>query len=360
MHIEQHMQCLVGDGIGQYRLDDNFKIPKCRPGTILCKVRAVALNPVDAKMADYSANPGALGGNDFAGDVVEVGEQVTNGIKVDDRVFAMVFGLNPSDKSSGAFGEYALATADLACKIPDWLSYEEASSMGISIGTAGAALFQMLLQLPLPGLEDRENRMKDQNCHVLVSGGATATGTIAIQLLKWAGFVPIATCSPANADLVRSRGAEKTFDYHSPGCGAEIRSWTNNSLAYVLDCISSASTMTMCYEAIGSSGGRYVALDPFPTAVQYTRRDVKADWLMVYTLFGDPVKLAGAYGRPQIPENREFAASLFSLAQRLIDNRMLKNHPIYNRPGKLQDLVQGIEELRMGRVTAQKLVYTLV
>jgi aspyridone synthetase trans-acting enoyl reductase len=176
----QNMKCLVGGDVGQYLFINDSPIPKCRPGTVLCKVRAVALNPVDAKMADYSANPGALGGNDFSGDVVEVGAQVTR-FKVGDRIFAMVFGLNPSDPTSGAFAEYALATADLACKIPEWMSYEEASSMGIGLGTAGAALFRNL-QLSLP--ESKEKNMAKSR-HVLVSGGSTATGTIAIQLLKW-------------------------------------------------------------------------------------------------------------------------------------------------------------------------------
>ena len=174
------MSCLVGGQIRNYRLDDNFPIPVCRPDTVLCRVRAVALNPVDAKMADYSANPGALGGNDFAGDVVQVGEKVSR-FTVGDRIFAMTFGLNPSDYTSGAFGDYALATADLACKIPEGMSYEEASSLGISLGTAGAALFQML-RLPLSKLEDRKTQA--EKVPALVSGGATSTGTIAIQLLK--------------------------------------------------------------------------------------------------------------------------------------------------------------------------------
>ncbi|KAI0450032.1 GroES-like protein [Xylaria acuta] len=350
------MSALVGGEIGQYRFVDNFDVPKCRPDTVLCKVRAVALNPFDAKMADYSANPGAVGGSDFSGDVVEVGEHVSR-FQVGDRIFAMAFGLNPSDSGSGAFAEYALAIADVACKIPDGMSYEEASSTGFSLGTAGAALFRML-ELPLPKLEDR--KMTNGNTQVLVSGGATSTGTIAIQLLKLAGFVPIATCSPENMELVKSRGAAETFDYHSPSCGTEIRSRTNNSLAFALDCVTTPSTMKMCYEAIGSSGGKYIALDTFPPAIQYTRRDVKADWLMVYTLLGAPVELAGVCGRPGSATSREFAAKLFSLAEGLLERRALQNHPIERRSGKLHNLIDGIEDLRMGVVRGKKLVYTIV
>jgi aspyridone synthetase trans-acting enoyl reductase len=174
-----------------------------------------------------------------------------------------------------------------------------------------------------------------------------------------AGFVPIATCSQESRDLVISRGAAATFDYRSSSCGTEIRSWTDNSLRFVLDCVTTPASMKMCYESIGSSGGQYIALDPFPTAIQYTRRDVKADWLMVYTLFGDPVKLAGVYGRPASSRDREFAARFFSLAQELLDGQLLQHHPIQHRVGKLADLTSGIEDLRMGRIKGKKLVYTL-
>lgn len=117
--------------------------------------------------------------------------------------------------------------------------------------------------------------------------------------------------------------------------------------------------MKMCYESIGSSGGRYIGLDPIPTAIQYTRRDVIANWLMVYTLFGEPVKLAGVYGRPKTPESREFAAKFFSLAEGLLEDRLIKTHPLQRRVGNLWDIKSGIDDVRKGKVKGQKLVYTL-
>jgi len=342
-------EALVGGALGHYHLVDNAEIPKPNPDMMLCKVAAVALNPADAKMIDFSATPGSVGGNDFAGEVIEAGDDVTR-FRKGDRIFAMSFGLNPSDKTTGAFGTYALASADLSCKIPDWMSYEEASTMGVAVGTAGTALFQAL-ELPLPTSPAKKP------FHVLVSGGATATGTIAIQLIKSAGLIPIATCSPANMDFVKSLGAAETFDYHSPTCGTEIRVYTGNALAHVLDCVTDAATMKICYEGIGTAGGKYIALDPFATHVQYTRREVQADWLMIYSLFGKPVKLAGVYGRPASPEDRGFAAILFPIAEQLLAQGLLKPHPIEIRSGGLKGITDGIEDLRKGRVRAKKLVY---
>jgi aspyridone synthetase trans-acting enoyl reductase len=167
---------VVDVGTGQYRFINDAAMPQVEPDTILCKVAAVALNPTDWKMIDFSVIPGSVGGHDFAGEVLEVGSQVTR-FKKGDRVFAMALGLNDADKTTGCFGDYATATADVSCKIPDGMTYEEAATFGVGVGTAGLALYQAL------GLPTPEEAAK-KPFHVLVSGGATASGTLAIQLLK--------------------------------------------------------------------------------------------------------------------------------------------------------------------------------
>ena len=175
------MQALVGGECGGYRFADDIPIPLPKPGQMLCRVHAVALNPYDAKIVDYSNTPGAVGGCDFAGVVVDVGEDVKR-FKQGDRIFAVTFGLNPCDKTAGAFAEYALATEDLSCHVPEGLPLAKASSMGLSIATAGLALFQEL-GLDLLRLSTQPPD-QDEPTFVLVSGGATGTGTMATQLLR--------------------------------------------------------------------------------------------------------------------------------------------------------------------------------
>lgn len=118
--------------------------------------------------------------------------------------------------------------------------------------------------------------------------------------------------------------------------------------------------MKMCYEAIGPAGGSYVALEAFSTTVQYSRRDVKASWILGSSLFGEEVQFSGTYGRPACQNNRDFAARLFSLAEGLIGDKLIKNHPVEVRPGGLGAVAGGIEELRKGQVRAKKLVYPLI
>lgn len=67
----------AGAGSGKYRLDSDLALPALRPGTLLVRVHAVALNPGDAKMADYSNVAGATTGHDFAGTVVRVSGRAT-------------------------------------------------------------------------------------------------------------------------------------------------------------------------------------------------------------------------------------------------------------------------------------------
>ncbi|KAK8055588.1 alcohol dehydrogenase GroES-like domain-containing protein [Apiospora rasikravindrae] len=338
------MKALVGGGTAKYHLVENVEVFSPRAGQMLIHVHAVALNPADAKMADYSTTDGAIGGHDFAGVVARLGVGVSpDRFKEGDRVLATTIGLSPTDRTTGAFAEYALAFDHLTCKIPDTMSFEDACPMGVSIGTAGMALFQTL-RLPMPDKDSNTPSSNVPSIPVLVSGGATSTGTMAIQLLKCAGLTPIVTCSPANNALCMSLGAEACFDYHSPTCGADIRAWTNNSLAHVFDCVTDAATMEMCYEAIGTSlpaAATYVAIDPVSTSVQYTRRDVRADWLMVYSLLGEPLQLAGVYGRPASATDRAFGARLFALVEQLIGQGRVKGHPIEVRPGGLEAVLGG-------------------
>lgn len=351
------MKALVGSESGGYRLADDIDIPVPKPGMMLCRVHSVALSPYDAKIVDYSNTPGAVGGCDFAGVVVGVGEGVTR-FKKGDRVLAVTFGLNASDKTAGAFAEYALATEDLSCHVPDSLSFAQASSMGLGIATAGLALFQapgLNLEMPRPKPADESTPS-----FVLVSGGATGTGTMATQLLKIAGYTPLVTCSPANNALCESYGAAACFDYRSSTCGADIREYTANSLVSVFDCVTDASTMRMCYEAIGSSGGRYVALEAITSVVKYTRRDVRADWLMTPTITGTPVEIPGSYGRPSTPEHRIFGAELFLLAEKLLKEGSIKNHPLDIREGGLAEIPTYVNDLRVGNVRAKRQVVPLI
>ena len=69
---------------------EDVEVYKPRPGEVLIKIQAAALNPVDWKIQKYGMFADqfpdqAIIGEDISGDIVEVGEGVTN-FKKGDRV----------------------------------------------------------------------------------------------------------------------------------------------------------------------------------------------------------------------------------------------------------------------------------
>ncbi|KAJ0124366.1 Enoyl reductase LovC [Diaporthe amygdali] len=357
MAAVQTRQALTSTSVGNLELNIQSRIPNLRPGTLLCRVEAVGLNPADFKSSDHATSPGSVGGFDFAGVVLEVGTGVTR-FSVGDRVAGAAYGYNPDDKELGAFTNVVLAAEELTLKLPPSWTFEQGATLGVVVTTAGFGL-NHYLQVPIPGEEATQTGGRDQ--FVLVSGGGTASGMVAIQWLHLAGFKPLASCSPSSMDLVRSLGAVATFDYRAPTCGADIRRFTEGRLAHVLDCapsVEGTESMRMCYAAIGPKGGRYVALNPISTLVKYTRRDVSADWLMAVAMFGETVSLPGVYGRPARPELRTLAARIFRTAEMLISQGLLTEPRFQIRAGGLGAVGQGVEELRRG-LTGGKLVFPL-
>jgi NADPH:quinone reductase-like Zn-dependent oxidoreductase len=165
---------------GTLGIDPNVPLPELEDDMILVKNAAVAVNPVDFKMTGRLAPPGAISGMDFAGTVVAIGPKAKppTQIVVGDRVCSAVPGMHRLSPRIGAFAEYAAATDFGTMKIPEWFSFEEGSTLGNAVSTVGLALFR---SLRVPGYPLEPAKVPED---VLVYGGSTATGTMAIQLLK--------------------------------------------------------------------------------------------------------------------------------------------------------------------------------
>jgi hypothetical protein len=151
-------------------------------------------------------------------------------------------------------------------------------------------------------------------------------------------------------------GAEKAFDYGSADCAKEIRAYTRNGLGFALDCVSESDSAQLCYGAIGRAGGRYCALEPVRQAVAAARPSVRASWLMVLTMFGRRVALDGEYARDASPADRALTASIFAATQILLDAGRIDAHPVKLLDGSWAGLIKGVDMIRTGAVSGQKLV----
>ncbi|KAF2850865.1 NAD(P)-binding protein [Plenodomus tracheiphilus IPT5] len=188
---------------------------------------------------------------------------------------------------------------------------------------------------------------------ILIYGGATATGTLAIQFAKLSGLTVVTTSSPHNFDLLKSYGADYVFDYKSPTVGADIRKVTKDSLQHVFDTISYESTASIAAEAISSKGGRYsslLVLEKFP------RDDVSNTVTLAYTGFGEKFS-KGTKSWSANAEHLAFQERFWRLTGELLAQGKIRPHPQEVREGGLEGVLDGLEDLRKERVSAAKLVY---
>ncbi|KAF4966843.1 hypothetical protein FSARC_5522 [Fusarium sarcochroum] len=326
---------------------DNVPIPQLRDDYILVKTRAVALNPADWKSIDYVATPGEIVGCDYSGVVVQVGTHVRKDIRPGDRVAGMVHGCNASNHEDGAFAEYVTAKGDLQIAVPDTMTFEAAATLGAGIVTVGQSLYQSLA-LPLPKSPARDT-------FVLIYGGSTATGSLAIQFAKLSGLQVVTTCSPRHETWIRGLGADYVFDYKSPTCAADIREVTNNKLAHAFDTIATTDTAQICCDAIGSEGGVYTSLEPVS---ELPRPDVINKNTMVFSAIGEGFQIGGNEV-PASPTNYEFAYKFTKLAEKLLSQEEFQVHPVSLQPGGLDKVLDGVNRMREGSVSGVKLVYTI-
>lgn len=113
-------------------------LPKLRDDYILVRTTAVGLNPTDWKSIDGLAGSNVAGcrvGCDYAGIVEKVGSAVTKPFQKGDRICGVAHGVNQGVNEDGAFAEYIVVKGDIAIKIPENLSDEQAAGLGIGITT---------------------------------------------------------------------------------------------------------------------------------------------------------------------------------------------------------------------------------
>ncbi|WRH64430.1 MAG: NADP-dependent oxidoreductase [Fuscovulum sp.] len=185
---------------GPLRLAD-MPEPEVGVNDVLVRIQATAVNLLDSKVRDGEFKlilpyrlPFILG-HDLAGTVLRVGANVRQ-FKVGDAVFA-----RPRDHRIGTFAELiAVDQNDVAPK-PASLTMEEAASVPLVALTAWQALVEV--GKVKPGQK------------VFIQAGSGGVGTIAIQLAKHLGATVATTTSAANADLVRSLGADVVIDYRT-------------------------------------------------------------------------------------------------------------------------------------------------
>ncbi|KAI1258548.1 putative alcohol dehydrogenase [Xylariaceae sp. FL1019] len=333
-------------------------IPALREEWVLVRVMAVALNPADWKHIDYgAADAGSRIGFDYAGLVEEVGCRVTK-YRKGDRIAGVVHGGKRLDHDTGAFGEYIISKPGLSFHIPDCLSNEEAATLGVGILTTSLVLYKQL-GVPLPGAPT-----KNPFSTILIHAASTATGILAVQYARMSGLTVIATASHYNFDYLRSLGASAVFDYHSPTCAADIRKYTKNGLRHLWDCMGTGARIGAGAMS-DMDAGVYATVNPLSAEDAQILKDQRPNidgphFVLGYDGFGEAYTFMGNL-IPAKSESLAFSSKIFAVSEQLLAEGVIRPiKPTVNMGGNgLEAALQGLDELRNGRVSGTKLVYTI-
>ncbi|MFJ6196162.1 NADP-dependent oxidoreductase [Micromonospora sp. NPDC092111] len=195
--------------------------PPMGPDTVLVRVRAAGVNPVDGKVREghlagaFPSHFPLVPGWDAAGVVAAVGPAVA-GFAVGDEVVGYV---RRDDLQYGTYAELVPAPERCLADKPSQASWTEAAGLPL----AGLTAYQAL-QLARTGAGDT----------VLVHGASGGVGHLAVQLARALGADRvIGTASEAHHDFVRSLGAEPVSD--GTGLADRVRAVAPDGVDVALD-----------------------------------------------------------------------------------------------------------------------------
>ncbi len=196
------MQAIVQDRYGSAEVLEarDIERPGVGDGDVLVRVHAASIHLGDAilmsgspyvmRMATGLRRPkNPVPRTDVAGTIEAVGKGVV-GLRPGDEVFGWC---------TGAFAEYATASADQFVLKPANLTFEQAAAVGVSATTA----LQLL----------RDDGHVGPGQKVLVNGASGGVGTFAVQIARAFGAEVTGVTSTKNLAMVRSIGAEHVIDY---------------------------------------------------------------------------------------------------------------------------------------------------
>jgi putative PIG3 family NAD(P)H quinone oxidoreductase len=183
-------------------------LPQPGPDEILVKVKAAGVNRPDVaqRSGAYPPPPGAsdLPGLEIAGEVVAVGSNAKRH-KVGDTVMSLVAG--------GGYAQYCIAQDAQAMSVPPALSIREAGALPETLMTVWHNVFER------GGLKPGET--------LLIHGGSSGIGTMAIQLAKAFGAKVFVTVgSQEKVDACLKLGADRAINYKTEDFVAVVKEET--------------------------------------------------------------------------------------------------------------------------------------
>ena len=258
-------------------LDIDLPRPVAGGRDLLVAVKAVSVNPVDAKIrknrAPAAGAPQVLGW-DASGVVEAVGPDVSL-FKPGDRVWYAGSIARPGSNS-----EFQLVDERIVGHMPASLDFGAAAALPLTAITAWELLFERL-QLS----REKTQTNPQQGRSLLVIGAAGGVGSILVQLARQlTGLTVIGTASrPRTAAWVKDLGAHHVLD-HSLPLAAEIKRLGLPPVDYVASLNQTDSHFDQIVELIAPQGKLALIDDPANLDVRKLKsKSVSLHWELMFT-----------------------------------------------------------------------------
>jgi NADPH:quinone reductase len=191
-------------------------VPKPAPGEVLLKVAYAGVNRPDVvqRKGLYPPPPGAsdLPGLEISGTVVAVGKGV-DAAEIGNRLCALT--------SGGGYAEYCVAPFDQCLPVPAALSMAEAAALPETLMTVWHNVF--------------ERAYACEGESILVHGGTSGIGTMAIKLCKLFGLTVIVTCgSDDKCAAAKALGADHAINYAATDFVEEVKKITGGQGVHIV------------------------------------------------------------------------------------------------------------------------------
>jgi NADPH:quinone reductase-like Zn-dependent oxidoreductase len=312
----------------RYQYGDPSKIsmaevdrPRPGIGEVLVKVHYTTVNRTDCGVAlgwpfvmrfftglFKPTNP--VIGTDFAGEIVELGEGVSN-FKLQDRVFGF------KDEGLQSQAEYLVIKSDYNIStIPNEIDYKTAAA---SLEAAHYAINFM-----------NKVDIKDGQ-RILLNGATGGIGSAVLQFLKMKDVHITAVCNTKNISLIKSLGADKIYDYQK-----EDFTQSGEIFDHVIDAVGK-STFGKCKPLLLKGG-------------TYTSSELGPYWQNIFYALYTPLFSSKKVKFP-LPNNIQ--KSIAIIKERLAEGTFV---PVVDKVYDLKDVRSAYEFVNSGQKTGNVLL----
>lgn len=276
----------VTKGIGNIKVDD-ISDPTPKVGQVKLKIHAAGISESDLHMIDdrIPCTPPVILGREVAGEVVEVGQDVSDdllGMRVTPEMFFQpdlsytIYGSYHHDRQSlgrqgdGGFAEYIIVPATNLHRIPEHISYRE--------GALTLPLAYVIQSVLL-----RTTSVRPGDLAVIAGSGTVALLTLQILIACHATTVVIGTHEDSHRLAVaRDLGADYVMNMETRDIGALVQDVSIEGLGsdVVYEC-SGSDTAPQQLLTLLRPGGRYIQMARFTQSIHWDMNCISSKELTI-------------------------------------------------------------------------------